>query len=67
MTTKLGYIGRAKSLGQAMSNVQSCRLLDGLQFRSLFPDADVSYERVAGLPKSLIAQRRGLPPANAQS
>ncbi|MEM9356868.1 MAG: class I SAM-dependent methyltransferase [Pseudomonadota bacterium] len=67
MTTKLGYIGRAKSLGQAMTNVQSCRLLDGLQFRNLFPDAEVKYERVAGLPKSLIAQRRGPSPANAQS
>lgn len=58
MNFKVGYFNRAASLDQAMQNVQSAYLLDKAQMRALFPAADVSFERVAGIPKSLIAIRR---------
>ena len=54
---KVGYFNRAQTLDQAMQNVQSAVLLDKLQMIELFPDATVRFERVAGLPKSLIATR----------
>lgn len=54
---KIGYFNRAQTLDQAMQNVQSAVLLDKLQMVELFPDADVRFERVAGVPKSLIAIR----------
>jgi len=57
MKFDLGYIGKAATLDQAMSDVQSINLLDHGQMKSLFPDANVSFERVMGLPKSMIACR----------
>lgn len=54
---QVGYFNRAQTLDQAMQNVQSAVLLDKLQMIELFPDATVRFERVAGLPKSLIAIR----------
>jgi len=57
MRFDLGYIGKAATLDQAMSDVQSINLLDRAQMRSLFPDANISFERVLGLPKSMIACR----------
>ena len=32
-------------------------LIDASQFRALFPDAPLRFERFVGLPKSLIAIR----------
>ena len=58
MKTKLGYIGKASDVDDAMSNIQSACLLDKTQFATLFPDANVGFERVLGLPKSLIAHRQ---------
>jgi hypothetical protein len=43
---------------EAMTAVESAVILDATQFRSLFPDAEISFERFAFLPKSLIAIRR---------
>ncbi len=57
MNFKIGYFNRASTLDQAMENVQSACLLDKRQMSSLFSDADVGFERVAGLPKSLVAIR----------
>ncbi len=57
MRFDLGYIGRAATLDQAMSDVQSINLLDHAQMRGLFPDAAISFERALGLPKSMIACR----------
>jgi hypothetical protein len=37
--------------------VDQARLLDAQQFRHLFPDAKLSFERFCGLPKSMIAIR----------
>ena len=57
MAFDLGYMGRAATLDQAMADVQSINLLDHAQMRGLFPDASVGFERVLGLPKSMIACR----------
>lgn len=57
MRFDLGYIGKAATLGHAMLDVQSINLLDYAQMKCLFPDATISFERVAGLPKSMIACR----------
>jgi hypothetical protein len=57
MNFKVGYYNRAQSLDQALQDVQSACLLDRAQMQALFPDADVSFERAAGLPKSLMAIR----------
>ena len=58
MRFDLGYIGRAATLDQAMTDVQSINLLDLAQMRALFPDSEIRFERALGLPKSLIATRR---------
>jgi hypothetical protein len=41
-----------------MEHVQSAVLLDKRQFQTLFPDAEIRFERVLGLPKSMIATRK---------
>ncbi len=58
MRFNLGYIGRAATLDQAMADVQSINLLDLAQMKALFPDAQIKFERVGGLPKSMIATRQ---------
>lgn len=55
--SRLGYINKAQSYDEAMANVQSCCLLDATQMRALFPDADLQFERVLGLPKSIVMTR----------
>lgn len=57
MTFKIGYFNRASTLDQAMENVQSAYLLDKRQMSALFPDAEIGFERAAGLRKSLVAIR----------
>jgi hypothetical protein len=57
MQRTLGYMGKADTVDNAMASVQSAVLLDKKQVQALFPDATVNFEYVAGLPKSLIAQR----------
>lgn len=57
MAFDLGYIGKAATLDQAMADVQSINLLDHAQMKALFPDSKITFERVLGLPKSLIACR----------
>lgn len=54
---RIGYSGPATSVDGAMAQVMSNIMLDRTQFRSLFPDARHSFERLAGLPKSMIAMR----------
>ena len=55
---KLGYFNRAATLHKAMKNIESVSLLDKSQMAALLPDADVGFEYIAGMPKSLIAIRR---------
>ena len=54
----IAYAGRIQSRDAAYEAVDHARLLDAEQFRLLFPDAQVSFERFYGLPKSMIAIRR---------
>ncbi len=56
MMMRLGYMDKSKNLGDAMEAVQSCCLLDAGQMRFLFPGAELQFERVLGLPKSLVVR-----------
>ncbi len=53
-----GIWGMAPDVTTAMGQIQSNDLLDFRQMSTLFPDATIQRERVAGLAKSLIAIRR---------
>lgn len=53
----LGYMARQPNYRDALSEVEGIRLLDKRCMRALFPDAVVTFERVAGLPKSMLAVR----------
>ncbi|QGZ42081.1 hypothetical protein IP92_04461 [Pseudoduganella flava] len=55
MRFELGTWPRATSASEAMAWVQTARLLDRKLFTALFCDANVTTERLLGLPKSLIA------------
>lgn len=54
---KVGWVPPSPDISKRMSLVESSTLLDATQFRGLFPDAEIRYERLAALPKSLIALR----------
>ena len=58
MRFALGFADRKKTVHDAMARVQSARLIDQMQMRELFPEAEHSCEWVMGLPKSLIAAHR---------
>lgn len=52
-----GFIGRQESMDAAMHTVQATNLIDAGQLQTLFPDASIMRERVAGLTKSITAIR----------
>jgi len=52
-----GYHSRQETLSGALRVLEHVRLLDGMQVRALFPDAEIRRERVFGLTKSLMAIR----------
>jgi len=54
----VAYAGRASSLDDAYEILDSTQLIDGRQFAILYPDAEISRERLMGLTKSVIAIRR---------
>jgi hypothetical protein len=54
----LAYSGRAVGVDAAFKFVDNAQLLDARQFRFLFPDSELRFERFAGLAKSMIAIRR---------
>ncbi len=56
---RLGYSAPVKDVGVTTERVESRSILNGAQFRHLFPDAEHRFERFAGLPKSMIATRHG--------
>ena len=53
----IAHSGRIQGVDNAYSAVDAARLLDAKQFRFLYPDADVTFERFAGLRKSMLAVR----------
>ena len=59
MMKKLGYYNKQDAVSDAVSKIQSARLLDKSQFSTLFPDANIVSERVGFLTKSLMAIRKG--------
>lgn len=54
---KLGWARPVSDVAHGMRIVESAVLLDRLRFATIFPDADLRFERLAGLPKSLLALR----------
>ncbi|MEY2884504.1 MAG: hypothetical protein RL490_2228 [Pseudomonadota bacterium] len=54
---RVGWVPAQPDIDKRMDLIESSTLLDEGQFVSLFPDAAVRYERLAALPKSLIAIR----------
>jgi len=59
LLTGLGHYKKAGSVDEAVSAVQSARIVNRRMMTSLFPDATIFTERVALLPKSLMAIRNG--------
>lgn len=56
---KIGHSAPSRDLAVTMARIESREILDAKRFRYLFPDAEHSFERVLGWPKSMIAIRRG--------
>ena len=52
-----GFRGPARSIDEAMRDIQTVNLLSRSQLAELFPDAKIVHERVVGLTKSLTAIR----------
>lgn len=63
MLRRSAFSGRKKTVPDAVSALQSARLLDAAQMRALFPDAVVHLERFLLLTKSLIAVKAPVAPA----
>ncbi len=61
MARRNGYMDRAETVDDAMASIESARLLNGRQMGALFPDAEIAFERVLSLPKSMMAIRRSAP------
>lgn len=57
MERRCGFWERQPDVGMAVKQVQSACMIDKKQMRFLFPDADISFERFLGFPKSLIGIR----------
>lgn len=52
---RIGHAPRNPDLAVALARVESREMLSLKQMRYLFPDAQITFERIAGLPKSMIA------------
>ena len=52
---RLGFFARQTSKEEARFHVESIRLLGASEVRTLFPDAKIEFEHVAGLAKSIMA------------
>jgi len=53
----IAHAGKIAGVDRSFQTVDDARLLDLDQFRFLFPDANIKFERFVGLPKSMIAAR----------
>jgi hypothetical protein len=54
----LGWGGRCRDIDHAMRDLEATVLLDWSMMETLFPDSRLRAERIALLPKSIIAERR---------
>ena len=54
----LGWGGPCRDIDHAMHDLEGTILLDWSQMRTLFPDGRIRAERLFGLAKSMIAERR---------
>jgi SAM-dependent methyltransferase len=54
---RLGFYDREPDYREARAIIDEIRLLTRHDMAHLFPDADIGMERVAGLPKSIMASR----------
>jgi hypothetical protein len=57
MKRACGFWQRQRDVGAAMGAIQSASMIDKRQMKFLFPDAKITFERVIGIPKSLMAIR----------
>jgi len=60
MSRQHGFVGRAENFDDAMKCIQGSALLDRRMFADLFPDSQIIFEKVYGLPKSLMAIRTAM-------
>ena len=58
MSRDLGFMKKAETVDEAMHQIQSVFLLDHSQYSTLFPEANIVFERFLGLPKSMLALRQ---------
>lgn len=54
-TFNLGFCGKIATFDEALSHLETVQLLDSRQMKCLFPDAQVKFEKVFGLNKSIMA------------
>jgi hypothetical protein len=54
---RLGFFPRQETADEARFHVESIRLLTTGQVRKLFPDAQIEFEKIVGLAKSILAIR----------
>jgi len=59
---RIGFRRRFADVPEAMAYIEAINLLDIAQVRALMPDAQVDYERVLGVPKSLILTKNDSSP-----
>ena len=58
---RCGFYPRIRDYGEARRTVEEVRMLDAFEMRTLFPEARLERETVAGLTKSLMAIGDGAP------
>jgi hypothetical protein len=57
MRKRCGFYEKAETVNDAMRSIEDARCLTRMEMQALFPDADVTGERVMGLTKSWMAIR----------
>ena len=55
----IGHMPAEKNVAEAAEIVASVELISATEMRSYFPTSEIWYERVAGIPKSLVAFKTG--------
>jgi hypothetical protein len=63
MTAPLGFFPRIGDRAEAREIIRTHRLISTRHMRALFPDADISFEKLWKLNKSIVAIRDRAPPS----